>query len=69
MRKADQAQVTWDTGKKVWRIRIRIGEEVIKRPADKTRLDVAEDVLRSMVVKVAQDEGYDLDPSHVTITR
>ena len=24
---------------------------------------------RSMAVKVAQDEGYDLDPSKVTITR
>lgn len=70
MTKADTAQATWDSGKKVWQIRIKIGEEVIKRPAAKTaRLDVGEDVLRSMAVKLAQDEGYDLDPSNVTITR
>jgi hypothetical protein len=67
--KADTAQATWDSGKKVWQIRIKIGEEVIKRPAAKTALDVGEDVLRSMAVKLAQDEGYDLDPSNVTITR
>jgi hypothetical protein len=69
MNKADSVQVTWDTQKKGWQIRIKIGEEVIKRPAAKTASDAAEDVLRSMAVKMAQDEGYDLDPSKVTITR
>jgi hypothetical protein len=69
MAKADNAQVTWETQKKSWQIRIRVGAEVIRRPAASTAADAAEEALRSMAVKVAQDEGYDLDPSKVTITR
>lgn len=69
MAKADNAQVTWETQKKSWQIRIRVGAEVIRRPAANTAADAAEEALRSMAVKVAQDEGYDLDPSKVTITR
>ena len=69
MRKADKAKVTWDADKKVWRVRIQIGEEVIKRPAGKTPPDAADDTLRSLAVKMTEDEGYELDPAQVTITR
>jgi hypothetical protein len=69
MIKADHAEVTWNADKKVWQVRIQIGEEVIKRPAEKTAPDVAEETLRSMAVKVASEEGYALEPANVTITR
>ena len=69
MRKVDKAQVTWDADKKVWRVRIQIGEEVIKRPAGKTPADAADDALLSLAVKMAADEGYELDPAQVTIMR
>ena len=69
MRNADKAQVAWDAGKKVWRVRIQIGEEVIKRPAGKTPADAGDDALRTLAVKTAEDEGYELDPAQVTITR
>lgn len=69
MAKADNAQVTWETQKKGWQIRIQVGAEVIRRPASKTGQDANEELLRSMAVKVAQDEGYDLDPAKVTISR
>ena len=69
MRNADKAQVAWDSEKKVWRVRIQIGEEVIKRPAGKTPADAADDDLRSLAVKTAEDEGYELDPAQVTISR
>ena len=69
MTKANNAQVTWDSGKRAWQIRIQIGGEVVKRPAEKGGRDVAEEDLRSTAVKIAQDEGYELDPSTVTITR
>jgi hypothetical protein len=69
MTKVDKAQVTWDAEKKMWRVRMQIGEEVIKRPAGKTPADAADDTLRSLAVKTAQDEGYELDPAQVTITR
>jgi hypothetical protein len=69
MRDADKAQVAWDSDKKVWRVRIQIGEEVIKRLAGKTPADAADDALRSLAVEIATDEGYGLDPAQVTITR
>jgi hypothetical protein len=69
MRNADKAQVAWDSEKKVWRVRIQIGEEVIKRPAGKTAADADDDALRSLAVATAADEGYGLDPAQVTITR
>jgi hypothetical protein len=68
MTKADNAQVTWDPQKKGWVIRIRIGEEVIKRPS-KSSSDTSEELLRSTAVQVALDEGYELDPAKVAISR
>jgi hypothetical protein len=69
MRNADKAEVAWDSDKKLWRVRIQIGEEVIKRPAGKTPADAPDDALRSLAVEIAADEGYGLDRAQVTITR
>jgi hypothetical protein len=69
MTKASNAQVTWDSGKKVWLVRIQIGAEVVKRPAADAGRDVAEETLRSTAVQIAQDEGYELDPAKVVINR
>ena len=68
MTKAAQAQVSWDTQKNGWVIRIQVGEEVVKRPAPKTARNAPESELRSLAVQVAKDEGYDIDPALVTIT-
>jgi hypothetical protein len=68
MTKAAQAQVSWDSQKKSWQVRIQIGEEVIKRPA-KTAADASDETLRSLAVTMGQDEGYEIDPSKVTIVR
>jgi len=68
MTKAAQAQVSWDSQKKSWQIRIQMGEEVIKRPA-KAAADAADDTLRSLAVTIAQDEGYEIDASKVTVVR
>ena len=69
MTKANNAQVTWDAGKKVWQVRIQVGAEVVKRPAAKAGFDLGEEALRSMALKIAEDEGYELDPAKVTISR
>ena len=68
MTKAAQAQVSWDSQKKSWLVRIQMGEEVIKRPA-KAAADAADDTLRSLAVTLAQDEGYAIEASNVTIVR
>lgn len=71
MIKADNAVVIWDPQKKTWRIRIHIGEEVIKRPATdhKVPREAGDDALRTLAVETAQDDGYELDPATVSISR
>ena len=71
MTKADKATVLWDPEKKAWRVRIQIGEEIIKRPASGKKLarDVAEDTLRAAAIETAHADGYEIDPATVTITR
>lgn len=66
--KADKAQVTWDTDKKKWQIRIQAGEEVIKRTAGQSS-QADDESLRSLAVQTARDEGYELDASRVVIAR
>jgi hypothetical protein len=67
--KATKASVDWDAHKKQWHVRVQIGEEVIKRPLNKTPQDANEESLRSKAVETAKDEGYDVDPATVAIVR
>ncbi len=69
MLKAEKASVDWDPGKRQWRVRVQIGEEVIKRPLPKTPQDASEDVLRSRAVETAKDEGYEVDAAQIAIKR
>ena len=69
MVEVSNAVVNWDAQKKQWVIRLQIGGEVIKRPAPKAARETTDDLLRSAAVKVAEDEGYHLNPSTVTVTR
>lgn len=69
MTRADSATVVWDPQKKKWICRIHIGAEVIRRAADKVSRDAPEDDLRSVAVRTATDEGYELDPARVIVTR
>jgi len=69
MVQVNQAAVTWDVDKKRWVIRFQVGAEVIKRPGLKSTRDADDESLRSMAVKVAQDDGYQLSPAAVTVSR
>jgi hypothetical protein len=71
MIKADSAAILWDPQKKTWRVRIQIGEEVIKRPAGDRKIphDIPDDKLRTLAVETAAGDGYDLDAAAVTIAR
>jgi hypothetical protein len=71
MIKADSAAVQWDPQKKTWRVRIQIGEEVIKRPAGNHKVphDAPEEKLRTLAVETAAGDGYELDPAAITIAR
>ena len=70
MIKADTAAVNWDADKKAWRVRIQVGEEIIKRPCDKkVKRDADDAALRTLAVKTAQDDGYEVEPGNVSISR
>jgi hypothetical protein len=63
---ADHAEVSWDTEKSQWLVRIHIGEEVIRRHS-KAPHDAAAQSLQADAVKTAKDEGYDLAAANVTV--
>ena len=67
MLNADSAQVNWDTQKKHWSVRVKVGEEVIRRPIPKVPQDAADDQLRTAAVQAAQDDGYKVDPANIQI--
>jgi hypothetical protein len=67
MLSADGAQVNWDTQKKRWSVRVKIGEEVIRRPIPKVPQNAGDEVLRSAAVETAAADGYRVDPGKVDI--
>lgn len=65
--KADRVEVSRDEQGKRWLIRIRVGEEVIRRRCDEPK-NADENTLRNAAIKVALDEGYTVDPSSVVLS-
>ncbi len=66
--RADQVELSWDTAKSQWLVRIASGEEVIRRHC-KMPKDADEQTLRLAVQKTVQDEGYEADPAQLSIRR
>jgi hypothetical protein len=65
-KRADRVQVSWDTDKSKWLIRIQNGEEVIRRHSDAPK-NVDDQTLRVAVQKAVKDEGYELDLANIDI--
>jgi hypothetical protein len=66
--RADQVEVTWDAVKSKWLVRMVSGEEVIRRHCNIPR-NSDEQTLRSAVQKIVGDEGYEPDPTKISIQR
>jgi hypothetical protein len=66
--RADRVEVSWDTGKSKWLVRIQAGDEVIRRPF-KLDKNANEQQLRSTAQQAVQDEGYEADPTQILIQR
>jgi hypothetical protein len=64
--KADRVELSWDSHKSNWLVRIEAGEEVVRRHLDIPQ-STPEAALRDAARKVAQDEGY--DAPNITIGR
>jgi hypothetical protein len=63
---ADRADVSWDDSKSKWMVRIENGEEVIRRHCDLPK-SADDQALRSAALQTVRDEGYEIDPSKLTI--
>ncbi len=64
--KADRVEISRDEPGNRWLIRIKVGEEVIRRHSTEPK-DASEAALRAAAVQTATDEGYTIDPSDVVI--
>jgi hypothetical protein len=71
---AQSAEVVWqgqDKKHKGWMVHLQVGSDVIKYapPAPGPDQSAPDTELIALALKAAQDEGYELDPSSVKITR
>ena len=66
--RADGVEVSWDSQKSQWLVRIVSGEEVLRRHL-KLANDADEQELRAAALKIVADEGYQADASVITIQK
>lgn len=66
--RADQVEVTWEAGKGQWLVRIVSGEEVIRRFC-KLPKDADEKSVGEAARKTVEEEGYEADPTMVSVRR
>jgi hypothetical protein len=66
--RADRVEVSWDSDKSDWLVRIVNGEEVIRRHC-KAPKDADEQTLRAKAEATVKDEGYGVDAATVSIKR
>ncbi len=65
---ADKVQVSWDSAKSKWLVRIEAGDEVLRRPFNAAK-NADDQSLRTEALKLVQDEGYQADAAQITLTR
>lgn len=64
--RADRAEVSWDSEKSKWVVRISVGEEVIRRYCSLPQ-SASEPDLRSAAQTTLKDEGFEPDGAAITI--
>jgi len=64
--RAERAEVSWDSDKSKWLVRIHVGDEVIRRRWKGAR-NTDPETLRTDAIRTAKDEGYDLTGDQVAI--
>ena len=67
MVRANGAEVFWEAQKKSWVVRIRVGEEVLRRTCKNTKRDSNDDELRTLAVETAMADGYELAAEQVAV--
>ena len=64
--RADRAEVSWDSEKSKWVIKISAGEEVIRRYCSLPQT-ANETELRAAAQSTLRDEGYELEGEAITV--
>ncbi|MGC2744931.1 MAG: hypothetical protein WA672_17275 [Candidatus Angelobacter sp.] len=64
--RADRAEISWDSEKSKWAIKISVGEEVIRRYCSFPQTANETD-LRAAAESTLKDEGYELEAEAITI--
>lgn len=65
---ADRVEVSWDSEKSQWLVRIVSGEEVVRRHV-KLASNANDADLRAAAQKTVTDEGYESDGTEISIQR
>jgi hypothetical protein len=66
--RANSVEVSWDSQKSDWVIRMQSGDEVIRRHY-KAPKDADEKTLRAKAEETVKEEGYEADPAVVSVKR
>ena len=66
--RADEVEASWDAAKNSWLLRIRMGEEVLRRHCVAAR-NADDGILKSLAQKALQDEGFEPEPAELRIRR
>ncbi len=64
----DRVELSWDSGKSRWLLRIETGEEVVRRHSALPK-DADDANLKAAAQKIVVDEGYEADLSNIVIRR
>lgn len=64
----DSVEVSWDTQKSKWLVRLVSGDEVIRRHIA-ARKDADDPALRTAAQQTVRDEGYEADAAQISIKK
>jgi len=64
--RVDRVEVSWDSERTKWSVRIEAGEEVIRRHSDIPK-STNEPTLRAAAAQMVRDEGYEVDEAQVVV--
>ena len=65
---ADRVELSWDSAKSKWLVRIQAGDEVIRRPCSLPK-NADDQALRMAAQQTVSDEGYEPDQGLISIRR
>lgn len=66
--RADRVEISWDSNKNKWLVRIQAGEEFIRRYCNSPK-NADEKQIRADAQKALVDEGYEADGAQIVVKR